>query len=113
MNKLKHYGLAILEVILKWSLALIAAILCVLNPVTIPIAVGFTAVMFSLYVENPWLKVIAATGGSIIGMWLVYNVAELAIILAAFQFKQLIDRYVFHLNRQLDGESIGIPCYTS
>jgi len=104
------YGLAVLEIFLKWGIAIIAAIATVLTPVATPIAIGFTAVMFFLPVSDPWLKVICATGGGIVGLWLVTNAAELAIILAAYQFKKLIDRYVFHLDRQLNGEDLFIPC---
>lgn len=106
MRKLYHYGLAVAEIVVKWGLALMAAIFCVTNPITQGIAVGFTAVTASMHVKNPYVKVIAATGGSILGMFLVFNFMEIAIALTAFQFKRLLDRYVFHLERQLDGEDI-------
>ena len=109
MKKFILYSLAIGEVALKWIVALVAAIACVVTPYGIPIAVGFMAVTACTYVADPYLKVITAAGGSIVAMWLVLNAAEIAIVFTAFTFKKLIDRYVFHLDRQLEGAPITIP----
>lgn len=110
MKKFLIYLYAGAEVFLKWALALFIGGLCVLTPYGAPVAVGFLAVTASLHVKDPYLKVIAAAGGSIMAMWLILNAAELAIILTAWQVKKLIDRYIFHLDRSLRGESLVVPC---
>lgn len=109
MRKAWLYTLAVLEVILKWFASLAAAMVCILTPYGIPVAVGFMAVTASTMVKDPYLKVIVAAGGSIAAMWLILNAAEVAILLTAFRFKMLIDRYVFHLGRAIDGEPIVVP----
>jgi hypothetical protein len=109
MKSFFTYALTTVEVMLKWGLSLFAATLCIILPYGLPIAIGFMAVTASTMVHDPYLKVIVAAGGSIAAMWLVLNAAEIAILITAFRFKMLIDRYVFHLGRQIDGEPIFIP----
>lgn len=109
MKKFLIYMWTTLEVVLKWVISFGAAALCVLTPIGIPIAVGFMAVTASHMVSDPYLKVIVAAGGSIAALWLVFNVAEVAILLTAYRIKMLIDRYVLHLERVIDDDNGVTP----
>ena len=109
MRKAWIYFLAVAEASLKWVFAFAAATACLLTPYGVPIAIGFMAVTASTLVEDPYLKVVVAAGGSVVAMWLVLNVMEAAIILTAWRFKKLIDRYIFHLERSIEGEPIIVP----
>ena len=106
MKKFWVYLMTTIEVLVKWIVSIGSAIFLVLNPVLMPISVGFIAVWASMSVKDPYLKVVVSAGGAVFGLWLVMNAAELAILLTAFKVKALLDRYIFHLERQLDGGGI-------
>ena len=110
MKKFWTYALAVVEAMFKWAFALLAAFICVTHPIALPIAVGFTAVMFSEWFINSYVKVIAATGGGIAGLWLLASAPELILLLVAYQFKKLIDSCIFHVDRKLNMEDLAIPC---
>ena len=106
MRKFFLYLRTTAEVVIKWIISIISAVFLVFHPILMPIAIGFIAVWASMSVRDPYLKVVVSAGGAVFGLWLVMNAAEIAILLTAFRIKGLLDRYIFHLERQLEGKGL-------
>lgn len=75
-----------------WIIALISAfLLVVLAP---PVAASFIGVPFGAPIENPYMGILVGFFVSLGAMFLIMNVAEIAVVLCAFQCRKVWWHYI-------------------
>ena len=85
---------------LVWIISAITAlILVVLAP---PVAAGFIGVPFGVGIENPYLSILVGFIVSIMAMFLIINVAEIAVFLCTFQCRKVWWHYIERCKQELD-----------
>ena len=82
-----------------WVIAIISAfLLVVLAP---PVAAGFIGVPFGAGIENPYLGILVGFVVSVGAMFLIMNVAEVAVILCAIQCRKVWWHYIERCQQEM------------